>query len=314
MLHGLSPEQRTARKILLLQDSQTEVLVLTSPRLYESWCSSLKVALRNCVLRGVRVRILLDTVPNPSAAEELRRAGLEVRQAPKRFSWVLRPFPVHSEVWNFDRDVAVTVNERAFAGATSRLSPGFLAECLLGTETARGLASYFDRRWETDGQPLAYSVRHKSYSFHGGLRAELAFFDCLLGAQSTITLCVPGGRVSRRVESALHSALREGISVELFTNADRDDAPGLRRLRRLSSAGAVVKICGHRLSSELAVIDGQALYLGCLPTSWHRWTRGSCPVFVLNDGRAATDLLTALEAQVSVEVAGPSLAPSLAFR
>jgi hypothetical protein len=315
MLHGLSLEQRTARKILLLEDCQSEVLVLTSSRLSDTWSPALREALAGCARRGLRVRLLLDSgsAAAREAAVRMRSIGLEVREAPKRLSLVLRPFPVHSEVWVFDRATAVTVNERLAATPEPERREGALrVECLFGTETARGIASYLDRRWEIEGRSLAFSVRHKSFSFHGGDRAELSFYACLLGAQKCITLSIPGGRVSRRVAAALHVALREGIRVQLYTNADRDDAPGLRRLRRLSSSGAVVKICGRRLRSEGAVIDGQDVYLGSLPASWHRWTRGSCPVFVVNDGRAAQELLGALEAQVSVEVSG--LASTLAFR
>lgn len=305
--------QSGARKSLLLNACQTEVLVLSSPRLIGAWSDSVVKALGDCARRGLAVRILLERGPRPDSATlaVLREAGAEIRQVPRPFSWILRTFPVHSESWIFDRAEALTVNERVPSDPFRQNGPALQVECTLGTEAALGLASYFDRRWEAETHQLAFSVRHKSYAFHSGRNAELEFFECLLAAQESIVLCLPGGRVSRRVERALHVALREGLRVQIYTNAERDDAPGIRRLRRLSIAGALVKICGNRLRSEGAVLDEMAVYLGSLPTSWHPLRRASCPVFVMRDRAAARDLLSALEAQVSVEIA-PALTPSLA--
>jgi hypothetical protein len=49
------------------------------------------------------------------------------------------------------------------------------------------------------------------------------------------------------------------------------------------------------------VIDGDAVYLGSLPSSWSRWSGSTCPVFVVHDARAAGGLVEALERQVAVE-------------
>jgi hypothetical protein len=175
-------------------------------------------------------------------------------------------------------------------------------ELRLGREAAHALAAYFDRRWDNEAEPLAYSVRHRDYAFHSGRKAELEFFGCLVSAQRDIALSLPGGRISRRVAAALHVALREGIRVTVFTNADRDDGPGLRRLRRLSAAGAAVKICGRRLGSECAVVDEQSIYLGSFPASWHRWAPAPAPVLVVRDRDTGRELLHTLETQVSVEI------------
>jgi phosphatidylserine/phosphatidylglycerophosphate/cardiolipin synthase-like enzyme len=221
---------------------------------------------------------------------------------------MLRPFPVHPEVWSFDRKAAITANERVVSAPPTGIASAFRADCLLGEESANGLASYFEQRWQLEGRSLAFSVQQRDFKFQGGLRADLSFFSCLLGAQDEIVISLPGSRVSRMVANALQEALRQGIHVQLFTNADRDEAPGLRRLRRLAAEGAVLKICGRRLRSEFVIIDGQAVYLGSLPSAWHRWTRSSSLSFVVNDSETAGDLLGALEAQVSVEVSGPTRA------
>jgi phosphatidylserine/phosphatidylglycerophosphate/cardiolipin synthase-like enzyme len=280
-----------ARKILLLQDTQSEVLVLTSSRFTQSWSAELRSAVERCARRGLRVRVLVED-GGPVAL-----AGVEQRRVPRSLAQLFRAPTLHSEIWIFDHDVAITANERP--GESAPL------ECLLGAASARGLATYLERRWENGGRPLAYSVRHQGAAFVAGERAEREFFHCLLRAQKEIVLSLPGGRVSRRVERALHAALREGIRVVLFTNADRDDAPGLRRLARLAHAGAALKLCGRRLRSEAAVIDRRGVYLGCFPTSMHRLLRSPAgPVFVAHDTPAANDLLEALDSQVSVDIGG----------
>ncbi|MGZ3653038.1 MAG: hypothetical protein ACXVB9_12845 [Bdellovibrionota bacterium] len=298
--------QSMARKVLLLQSCQTEILVLTSASLAKSWSPALTGALQACAQRGVKVRILLES-GRPVTLPALSALGAEVRTANRsRWSWMLRAFPVRSELWVFDGEEALSVNQR-----TGSTSPPM--ECLMGADAAHGLTTYFERRWDNGSLALTFSVRHKHYSFHSGRRADLQFFSCVLHAQREITLYLPGGRVSRTVEGALQRALSHGLTVNVFTNAERDDTPALRRLRRLAAAGATVKICGNRLSSEGAVVDGQSVYLGPLPASWHRWSRGSCPVFVVNDRQLSQDLLGALDLQVSVEVSG-SPSRTYAFR
>src|SRR5438067_2099099 len=91
----------TARKIQLLQDSQTEVLLLTGPRFTANWAGALMEALTECAQRGLRVRLLLESgaKQNTALLADLRSAGIDVRLAPKRLSWLWRPFPVQSEIW-----------------------------------------------------------------------------------------------------------------------------------------------------------------------------------------------------------------------
>jgi phosphatidylserine/phosphatidylglycerophosphate/cardiolipin synthase-like enzyme len=302
-----------ARKALLLQRSNSEVLVLTSATLAESWSQPIADALMDCARRGVEVRVLLESGPaaRGSRINDLAAAGVVVRQTPRKLSWALRAFPVRAELWVIDRQQALSVNQRTPARAHSARE--LHMECLMGVEAATGLGAYFDRRWESEASAMNYTVRHKTYAFRSGRRAELEFFGCLPHARRDVTLCLPGGRVSRAVASALHLALSHGLSVNIFTNADRDDAPAIRRLRRLAAAGASVKICGQRLSSEGAVVDGRYVYLGPLPSSWHRWAEASCPVFVMDNVSLGGDLLQALERQVSVEVGGVQ-PPRLAFR
>lgn len=311
---GHQSEDGLARKALLLQSCKSEVLVVTSISLAESWSPGVADGLAACARRGLDVRMLIESGAGTRSARiaSLQAAGVRVRFAPpKRFSWALNAFPVRAEVWVLDRRQVLTVNHRSSPRATSARE--LQLECLMGEEAAVGLFTYFERRWESEAGALNYSTRHKTYAFRSGRRAELEFFGCLPHARRDVSLCLPGGRVSRAVASALHVALSHGLSVNIFTNADRDDAPALRRLRRLSAAGATVKICGQRLSSEGAVVDGRFVYLGPLPSSWHRWTDSSCPVFVMDNTRLGNDLLQALDRQVSVEVAGSS-APRHAVR
>jgi phosphatidylserine/phosphatidylglycerophosphate/cardiolipin synthase-like enzyme len=310
---GHQSEHWLARKALLLQRSNSEVLVLTSAPLAESWSQPLVDALLSCAHRGLEVRVLLENGPAARGAHltALAAAGVSIRQTPRKLSWALRAFPVRAELWVIDREQALSVNQRTAAKAHTARE--LHMECLMGVEAATGLGAYFDRRWESEVGAMNYTVRHKTYSFRSGRRAELEFFGCLPHARRDVTLCLPGGRLSRAVASALHLALSHGLTVNIFTNADRDDGQAIRRLRRLAAAGASVKICGQRLSSEGAVVDGRYVYLGPLPSSWHRWAEASCPVFVMDNTSLGGDLLQALERQVSVEVSGAQ-APRYAFR
>jgi hypothetical protein len=64
--------QSMARKIRLLDDCQSEVLVLTSSRLAKSWNPDLTQALRACAARGVKVKVFLEAGPPDG---ELTRLG-----------------------------------------------------------------------------------------------------------------------------------------------------------------------------------------------------------------------------------------------
>lgn len=309
-------ERRTARKVHLLNDSQNEVLVLTSGSLPASWPSELVDSLKSCALRGLRVQVLVQAT-NRSSLEgslaELEAAGVELRLSHSKLPF--STLPVQAELWIFDRSELITVNRRVPAGlsASAALPPAI--EFLMGADVAHGASAYFELRWKSATSPIAFSVRHKQFAFHGGQQAELEFFSCLLSAREEVSICLPGSRVSKKVESALRAALESGLKITIYANADGDNAPALKRLRRLWSAGAVVKICGHRLSTECAVVDGTFVYMGSLPSSWRPWVlRGHCPVFVVQNRDACRDLLNTLEAQVSVEMSSQRNSPSLAFR
>lgn len=294
-------EPRMARKIEILSSCESELLVLTSRPLLESWPIELCRALEACAARGVGVRVLLEGNFSgiPPAAEPLRRAGAQIRSLAPRFSWLRRARPVQTELWILDRSQLLAVNERV--AGTDSFPTALRMECLLGAEAAHGMAAFFEQRWSTT-QHLTFSVRHKSYSFHSGHQAESAFFSCLLGAQNEVSLSLPGGRISRGVAAALHEALNQGIRVTIFTNAEGDNAPALRRLRRLSANGASVKICGRRLRSECAVVDHASIYMGSLPSSWMPLRKNLFPVFVMHDRQMGSEILEALERQVSVEI------------
>ncbi len=304
-------EPRMARKISMLDDCQQEVLVLTSRTLLEGWEPGLNESLRNCAARGLRVKVLVEKrgfshFPSPTS---LRESGVEVRESTKRFSWMWNPYPVQGELWIFDRGALIAANER-LSGAPSALA----VECLLGPDAALGTAAYFDHRWESASAAINFSVRQKNYAFYSGQRARNEFFACLLTAQEEITLSLPGGRISRKVALALHSALAEGLKVTIFANAEGDNAPALRRLRRLAGAGALVKICGRRLKSECALVDGNSIYMGSFPSSWQPWPREVSPVFVLQDRHVSHEILEALEKQVSVEINGERASNFYAYR
>lgn len=305
-----------ARKNQLLRNAQREVLVLTSRALLESWSSELQQNLKDCARRGLCIRLLVENsgISSFPALEPLRASGIEVRQSAQRFSWMFRSFPVQGEMWIFDRAELVTGNQRVSGSPSSR--PLALAvECLLGADAALGTASYFEQRWESAAAAaLNFSIRQKNYAFHSGTRARGEFFACLLNAQREITLSLPGERISRGVSQALHAALTEGLKVTIFANAESSDAPGLRRLRRLAAAGASVKICGRRLKSECAIVDGTSIYMGSFPSSWQPFARGTCPVFVVQDRSGSAEILAALEAQVSVEINGDRTSHFYAYR
>jgi|GEM_PF-5116501 len=305
-------DARKARKVLLLQDSQSEVLVLTSQSLLEAWPVDLVAALESCAQRGLKVCLLLESgslSPTPRVAH-LLRAGAEVRQASHKFPWSFQLSPVQGEIWLFDRDVVVAVNERS--GAASR-QHSMVVECLLGEEVARGTAAYFDLRWQHSAAPVNFSVRHKNYALHTGRQGDEEFFNSLKSAKKEILLSLPGTRLSKKVEAALHQAMANGVQVTIYVNADREDAPALKRLRRLAMAGAVLKICGHRLSSECAVLDGSTVFMGGLPGSWRPWAQAHGAVFLLQNRNMCDEILQALEGQVSVEIATPVSARIRAF-
>jgi phosphatidylserine/phosphatidylglycerophosphate/cardiolipin synthase-like enzyme len=305
-------DARKARKIQLLQHCQSEVLVLTSQTLLEAWSPELAEELENCANRGVRVRLLLDkggASPSPRISR-LLLAGAEFRQGGRHYPWTRRA-PVEGEIWTLDRKDAIAVNERLGA---SHKPHSMVVECLMGEDVAIGAASYFDNRWESSANSTAFSVRHKSYALHSGRQGSNEFFGCLIGAQREIIISLPGGRLAKKVEAALHSALASGLQVTLYVNAEREDAPALKRLRRLAMAGAVLKICGRRLSSECAVVDGQCLYMGSLPSSWEALAPPTSPVFVLRSKAVSAEILEALEGQVSVEITTAPQPGSYAFR
>ena len=305
-------ESRKARKVLLLQSTQSEVLVLTSQTLLEAWPLDLTDALESCALRGLKVRVLIESgslTPSPLVLR-LQLAGAEIRQASRKFPWSFRLAPVQGEIWLFDRTDVVAVNERKGA---SHKSFSMVVECLMGKEVAHGAAAYFDLRWQSSSAPVSFSVRHKNYALHCGHQSAHEFFGCLLAAKKEISLSLPGSRISKKVEAALHGAMSGGVRVTIYVNAEREDAPALKRLRRLAMGGAVLKICGRRLSSECVVVDGTSVYIGSLPVSWRPWTRGHSPVFLVQNRGMSDEIVQALESQVSVEISAPS-ATHYAFR
>jgi phosphatidylserine/phosphatidylglycerophosphate/cardiolipin synthase-like enzyme len=306
-------EPSKARKILLLQESQLEVLVLTSQYLLEAWSPELCEALAHCARRGLRVRVLVDAaIPSPSPRlTALQRDGAEVRRAGGIFPLSLRRAPVQGELWILDRKDVVAVNERKRSKHT-KLS--MAVECLMGEEVASGAATYFDLRWSSASSSVIFSVRHKNYALLSGQKSPNEFFGCLLKAKKTVSLSLPGSRVAKKVESALHQVLESGVGVTIYVNAEREDAPALKRLRRLALAGAVLKICGERLSSECAVIDGTSVYMGSLPSSWRPFTESSSPVFLMRNQRIGVEILAALESQVAVEISAPPAPTSSALK
>ena len=307
-------ESRTARKILLLQECNSEALVLTSRSQIEAWPAELAQALEACARRGVKVRVLAESgsLSNLPRAAALLAAGAELRQSRGMLAWLPAPRPVQGEVWIFDRREVMAVNERRHhPGLALSLS----VECLLGAEVAHGASAYFDHRWASSARPIAFSVRHKSYALHSGRHSRAEFFACLMAAQKEIVLSLPGSRISKPVEGALHAALSHGVKVTLYLNAEREDAPALRRLRRLTGHGALLKICGRRLRSECALVDGQAVYMGLFPASWRPLPAPEAPSFFVQDPRICRELLEALEGQVSVEISRASPPPGrFAFR
>lgn len=296
-------EPRMARKVSLLQDSQLEVLVLTSQSLLEAWPTPLYDALENCARRGLKVRVLVESgKPKPTARLILLlKSGIEIRHSGKAFPWSFRTMPVQGEIWILDRADIVAVNERR-KPTHLEITACMTVECLMGAEVAVGAATYFDLRWQSAAKPVAFSVRHKTYAFHSGHQSAHEFFACLLAAKKEVLLSLPGGRLSKRVEKALHIAITSGVEVTIYVNAEREDAPALKRLRRLAIAGAVLKICGKRLSSECAVVDGNSVYMGSLPASWNPMVRPHSPVFLVQNSSICEEIFTALESQVSVEI------------
>lgn len=305
-------DARKARKALLLQSSQSEVLVLTSQSLLEAWPLDLTDALESCARRGLKVCVLVEAgslSPSPRVSR-LQLAGAEIRQAGRKFPWSFRLSPVQGEIWLFDRNDVVAVNERKGSG---HKGISMVVECLMGKEVAHGAAAYFDLRWQHSSTPVAFSVRHKNYALHSGRQGTQEFFGCLLSAKKEISLSLPGSRLSKKVEAALHAALAGGVQVTIYVNAEREDAPALKRLRRLAMSGAVLKICGSRLSSECAIVDGVSLFMGSLPVSWRPWARSHSPVFLVQNQPMSDEILQALEGQVSVEIATPVSARIRAF-
>ncbi|HEY8278392.1 MAG TPA: hypothetical protein VIH99_02130 [Bdellovibrionota bacterium] len=304
-----------ARITRLLHASRHEVLLLTSQRLLEQGSPDLLKALESCAQRGLRVKVLVEapSISDSRVISVLQSAGAEVLRARKKFSWFFRPLVVHSEVWIFDRQELINSNERVRSDRDAA-DPFMTMECQLGSDVASGAASYFDMRWDSQALPASFSVRHKDFGCHSGSQAELEFFGALAMAQREILLSLPTSRVSKRVEGALHAAIASGVAVTLFANADGDNAPALKRLRRLANAGATVKICGRRLGSECAIIDGGAVFMGSLPSSSRLWRREAFPVFVLQSEALSAELRTALESQVSVEINNLAPSPTLAVR
>jgi len=306
-----------ARKTHLLNQSQEEVLVLTCEPLPRAWPRELVSSLKACAKRGCRVRILVEGASRQHSSgplAELAAAGAELRPLSGRLRWLLGALPLLAELWILDRRELLAVNRRRRLLDLLGEQPSApqAIELLMGAEMARGAAAYFDLRWKSATAPAAFSVRQKAFALLSGRHAETEFFDGLVAAREEVALCLPGSRVSKRVEAALRAALGNGVRVTIFANAESDDAPALRRMRRLWSAGAMVKICGRRLGSECAVIDGAALYLGGLPGSWKPWLpREQGPLFVVRDRQASNDLLATLESQVSVEMSGRPRASAL---
>jgi hypothetical protein len=302
-------EQRNARKLQLLAESEQDVLVITSRRFLESWSPELLNALADCCQRGLKVKVLIERTPlawRPLARKALRKMGAELRWAPRRFLSSLRTMPVQGEIWVFDRREIITANQRSrrpLAEAENMLS----VECQLGAAVAKAAAAYFDLLWEANPGNMGFSVRHKQFAFHSGIRAEAEFFSCLASARRMVTICLPSGRLSRRLSQALQQALADGLHVTVFANADRDSTHAVRRLRRLAMQGATVKICGGRLASECALVDDRWVYMGSMPRSWGPWFSPPCPVFVVNNSEFRQEVLNALESQVSVEFNSPLL-------
>jgi hypothetical protein len=196
------------------------------------------------------------------------------------------------------------MNERI---STARRGEGnfpLAVECLLGEDAAQTTAAYFDLRWHSAQAPLAYSAKNKNFSFHIGRESEPEFFGCLFRAKKNVTLSLPSGRLSKKLERALCQALERGLLVTVYANAQSSDAPSLRRLRRLTEAGLTLKICGQRLGSEFAIADGQSVFMGSLPTSWKPWRSAAGPAFVMQNHKMSQEILSALESQVSVEING----------
>lgn len=297
-------ESRTTRKILLLQGSQSEILILSSRPQIEAWPAELAHALEACARRGIRVRVLAEneSISASERAASLESAGAEFRQCRGALAWLPRQRPLNGEFWIFDRAEVMAVNARS---ARPSLSLSLSVECLLGSDVAHGAAAYFDQRWSSSSGPVAFSVRHKNYSLYSGSQSAEEFYACVVLARKEIVLSLPESRISKRVEGHLHAALSRGVRVTVFLNAEREDAPALRRLRRLTVSGAVLKICGRRLRSECAIVDRETVYMGAFPTSWRPLPLSEAPSLLVQNEEISRELIEALEGQVSVEISRP---------
>ncbi len=288
-------EPRTARKILLLKDSQKEALVITSRTSFESWSESLILALESCAQRGIKIFLLVEGSgfrSSPRAAR-LQLAGAKIRFHSNILPWLPTRGSLRGEIWLFDRNCALT------------------GDRFLGREIATGAAAYFDLRWQSSSAaPVAFSVRHKNYSFHIGPESEQEFFACLLSARREIILSLASSRISRKVESALRQALSRQVSVTIYVSAEREDAPALKRLRRIAASGALLKICGRQLSSECVLVDNSLAYMGSLPRSWNPLSAELSPSFLVQNHLVCGEILQELESLVSVEIRVPT-SPSL---
>ena len=89
-------ESRTARKILLLQECNSETLVLTSRSQIEAWPDELAQALAAGARRGVKVRVLAESGSLASfpRAAALLAAGVELRQCRGMLAWLPASRPV----------------------------------------------------------------------------------------------------------------------------------------------------------------------------------------------------------------------------
>jgi phosphatidylserine/phosphatidylglycerophosphate/cardiolipin synthase-like enzyme len=204
--------------------------------------------------RGVRVRIIHEAAPfgggvgMVETAEELDRAGVELRTGPSRFTFV------HAKYLVIDSEVAIVTNQNlTYSAFESNREFGIVTT---NPDDVATLEEIFAADWDDTAPPVATGRLIVSPQ-----NSRQRLLELINGAETSIRLYAEVIRDDEIID-ALSTAAQRGVRVRVIVNSP-EDALDATVGDVLASNGVEIHVAGSiYIHAKALVIDDRAVVIG----------------------------------------------------